>query len=106
MHGISPMHVEVLNFCTNQIELFKNQYIYPDCEIPGVVALKVYKTVMGEFRNRDKYIKDDYRFAKQFKKINPTKLAHMWAEKEMSNLKRLKKCGINAPRVIMLRKHI
>ena len=87
-------------------EVFQEKYIYPDEDLPKNVCLKVYKTVMGEFRNRDKYIREDFRFKKQFKNVNPVKLAHMWAEKECSNLKRLKRCGLPAPSSVMLRKHV
>jgi len=94
----------VLHAEANTIPQEKTNYVTKN--IPSSVALKIYKTVMGEFRNRDKYIKNDYRFKKQFHKVNPTKLAHMWAEKEESNLKRLVKHGIPAPQPILLKKHI
>ena len=57
--------------------------------VPKEVALKVYKTTLNEFKTRDKYIKDDHRFKARFKKQNPRKVIHLWAEKEMRNLKRL-----------------
>ena len=59
-----------------------------DRAIPPEVAIKVFKTTLNEFKNRDKYIKDDYRFKQRFRKQNPRKVIHMWAEKEMHNLKR------------------
>ena len=51
-------------------------------------AVKVFKTTLNEFKNRDRYIKDDYRFKARFGKQNPRKVVRMWAEKEMHNLKR------------------
>jgi len=74
--------------------------------IPENIAIKVFKTVMSEFKNRDKYIADDYRFQERFKKINHKKLAYLWAEKEMRNLERLNTAGIACPEVVLLRKHI
>ena len=50
--------------------------------------MKVFKTTLNKFKNRDRYIKDDYRFKARFSKQNPRKVVRMWAEKEMHNLKR------------------
>lgn len=56
--------------------------------VPSECAIKVFKTTLNEFKNRDKYIKDDYRFKDRFSKLNPRKIIRMWAEKEMHNLTR------------------
>lgn len=56
--------------------------------IPAECALKVFKTTLNEFKTRDRYIKDDYRFKERFSKQNPRKFVRLWAEKEMHNLKR------------------
>ncbi|XP_029109166.1 serine/threonine-protein kinase RIO3 isoform X2 [Scleropages formosus] len=77
-----------------------------DNPVPAECVLKVFKTTLNEFRNRDKYIKDDYRFKDRFSKLNPRKIIRMWAEKEMHNLSRMKKAGIPCPEVIILKKHI
>jgi RIO kinase 3 len=69
-------------------------------------AIKVFKTSLNEFKTRDKYIKEDYRFKDRFSKQNPRKVIHMWAEKEMHNLSRMAKAGIPCPKVIVLKKHI
>merc|ERR1711881_516285 len=66
--------------------------------IPENIAIKVFKTTMGEFRHRDKYIADDYRFHDRFKKLNSKKLAYLWAEKECRNLERLENARIPSPR--------
>lgn len=52
------------------------------------MVLKVFKTTLNEFKNRDRYIKDDYRFIDRFSKLNPRKIIRLWAEKEMHNLSR------------------
>lgn len=54
--------------------------------VPDEVVLKVFKTTLNEFKNRDRYIKDDYRFKDRFSKLNPRKIIRLWAEKEMHNL--------------------
>ncbi|XP_035269294.1 serine/threonine-protein kinase RIO3 [Anguilla anguilla] len=77
-----------------------------DKAVPGECVLKVFKTTLNEFKNRDKYIKDDYRFKDRFSKLNPRKVIRMWAEKEMHNLARMKKAGILCPEVVILKKHI
>ncbi|XP_005990813.1 serine/threonine-protein kinase RIO3 [Latimeria chalumnae] len=74
--------------------------------VPEECAIKVYKTTLNEFKNRDKYIKDDYRFKERFSKLNPRKVIRLWAEKEMHNLIRMQKAEIACPEVIVLKKHI
>ncbi|XP_056593585.1 serine/threonine-protein kinase RIO3 [Triplophysa dalaica] len=74
--------------------------------VPQECVLKVFKTTLNEFKNRDKYIKDDYRFKDRFGKLNPRKIIRLWAEKEMHNLTRIKKAGIACPEVVILKKHI
>lgn len=56
--------------------------------VPDEVVLKVFKTTLNEFKNRDRYIKDDYRFIDRFSKLNPRKVIRLWAEKELHNLTR------------------
>ncbi|XP_042299308.1 serine/threonine-protein kinase RIO3-like [Sceloporus undulatus] len=74
--------------------------------VPSECAIKVFKTTLNEFKNRDKYIKDDYRFKDRFSKLNPRKIIRMWAEKEMHNLTRMQKAGIPCPEVVNLKKHV
>lgn len=79
---------------------------YPDLVVPKECAIKVFKTTLNEFKTRDKYIEADYRFRNRFSKQNPRKIVHMWAEKEMHNMKRMQKIGMNCPEVVLLKKHI
>lgn len=79
---------------------------YPDLDVPRECAIKVFKTTLNEFKTRDKYIEADYRFKDRFSKQNPRKIVHMWAEKEMHNMMRLQKIGLNCPDMICLKKHI
>uniref|UniRef100_A0AAY5KFD3 Serine/threonine-protein kinase RIO3 n=1 Tax=Esox lucius TaxID=8010 RepID=A0AAY5KFD3_ESOLU len=77
-----------------------------DKAVPNECVLKVFKTTLNEFKNRDKYIKDDYRFKDRFSKLNPRKVIRLWAEKEMHNLARMKNADIPCPEVVVLKKHI
>ncbi|CAG9824592.1 unnamed protein product [Phaedon cochleariae] len=75
-------------------------------ESPKECAIKVFKTTLSEFKQRDKYIKDDHRFKDRIGKQTARKTVHIWAEKEMANLMRLKKAGILCPQVVTLKKHV
>lgn len=61
---------------------------------------------MAEFKQREKYIRDDYRFKDRIGKQRVRKTIHLWAEKEMRNLLRLQKAGIPCPDVVTLKRHI
>jgi len=74
--------------------------------VPKECAIKVFKTTLNEFKTRDKYIRDDYRFKDRFGKQNPRKIIHMWAEKELHNLMKMAKGGIRVPDVVVLKKHV
>ncbi|XP_030036490.2 serine/threonine-protein kinase RIO3 [Manduca sexta] len=79
---------------------------FPDLVVPKECAIKIFKTTLNEFKTRDKYIEADYRFKDRFSKQNPRKIVHMWAEKEMHNMMRLQKIGINCPEMVCLKKHV
>ncbi|KPJ02494.1 Serine/threonine-protein kinase RIO3 [Papilio xuthus] len=79
---------------------------FPDLVVPKECAIKVFKTTLNEFKTRDKYIEADYRFKDRFSKQNPRKIVHMWAEKEMHNMMRIQKIGLNCPEMVCLKKHI
>ncbi len=77
-----------------------------ELNVPKECAIKIFKTTLNEFKQRDRYIKDDYRFKDRFSKQNNRTVINMWAEKEMHNLMKMQKFGINCPDVVMLKKHI
>ncbi|GFX21780.1 hypothetical protein TNCV_2310591, partial [Trichonephila clavipes] len=81
---------------------------YPEEEstIPVEYAIKIFKTSLNEFKQRDQYIRDDYRFKNRLTKQNPQKVIHIWAEKEMRNLQRMKEANIPCPEMIALKKHV
>ncbi len=72
----------------------------------GECALKIYKTSILIFKDRDKYVTGEFRFRHGYSKHNPRKMVRLWAEKEMRNLTRLHSNGIHCPRPIMLRSHV
>lgn len=69
-------------------------------------AIKVYKTSILVFKDREKYVSGEFRFRHGYSKSNPRKMVKLWAEKEMRNLRRLRDAGIYAPNPIMLRSHV
>ncbi|XWS51412.1 hypothetical protein CRYUN_Cryun12cG0174000 [Craigia yunnanensis] len=70
------------------------------------LAIKVYKTSILVFKDRDRYVQGDYRFRYGYCKHNPRKMVKTWAEKEMRNLMRLKAAGIRCPTPLLLRLHV
>ncbi|XP_053665359.1 serine/threonine-protein kinase RIO3 [Anopheles marshallii] len=73
---------------------------------PKEVAIKVFSTTLNEFKQRDRYIKDDFRFAGRFSKQNARTVINMWAEKELRNLNRIQRVGILCPKIVALRKNV
>ncbi|QSL65682.1 hypothetical protein MERGE_002995 [Pneumocystis wakefieldiae] len=69
-------------------------------------AIKVYKTSILIFKNRDRYVSGEYRFRHNYSRHNPRKKVKLWAEKEMRNLKRLYQAGIPCPEPLYLRMHV
>jgi RIO kinase 1 len=102
-------------------------------EVAGTeMAVKIYKTSILVFKDRDRYVSGEFRFRKGYCKSNPRKMVKLWAEKEMRNYSRYcrlgwvalgwvacrlvdwKSCmayrlytaGIRCPKPILLRQHI
>ncbi|XP_022994310.1 serine/threonine-protein kinase RIO1-like isoform X1 [Cucurbita maxima] len=69
-------------------------------------AVKIYKTSVLVFKDRDRYVQGDYRFRHGYCRHNPRKMVKTWAEKEMRNLMRLKAAGIRCPTPLLLRLHV
>ena len=66
-------------------------------------AIKIYKTSILVFKDRDKYVTGEFRFRSGYGKKNPRKMVRTWAEKEMRNLTRLYNEGIPCPKPTLLR---
>lgn len=69
-------------------------------------AIKVYKTSILVFKDREKYVSGEFRFRHGYSKSNPRKMVKLWAEKEMRNLRRLRDAGLRAPEPLLLRSHV
>jgi RIO kinase 1 len=69
-------------------------------------AIKIYKTSILIFKDRDRYVSGEFRFRSGYSKSNPRKMVKLWAEKEARNLKRLHSVGIPVPRPLLLRLHV
>jgi RIO kinase 1 len=52
------------------------------------LAVKVYKTSILVFKDRDRYVTGEFRFRRGYAKHNPRKMVRLWAEKEYRNLTR------------------
>lgn len=76
---------------------------YP--KITKEVAVKIFSTTLNEFKQRERYIKDDFRFKGNLKQ-NSRNIINLWCEKEFHNLNRLAKAGILCPQPIVFKKHI
>ncbi|RNF09234.1 RIO kinase 1 [Trypanosoma rangeli] len=68
-------------------------------------AVKVFKTSILVFKDREKYVAGEFRF-QRYCKSNPRKMVRTWAEKEARNLNRLQDGGVLAPAVKLLRQHV
>ncbi|EFJ52760.1 RIO kinase [Volvox carteri f. nagariensis] len=85
----------------------KEANVYHASGADGVdLAIKIYKTSILVFKDRDRYVSGDYRFRNGYCRSNPRKMVKMWAEKEMRNLMRLRAAGINSPQPLQLRLHV
>lgn len=69
-------------------------------------AIKVYKTSILVFKDRDKYVTGEFRFKHGYNKNNNRAMVKVWAEKEMRNLRRIYSSGIPCPEPIHLRLHV
>ncbi|KAI1484682.1 RIO1 family-domain-containing protein [Biscogniauxia mediterranea] len=80
---------------------------YPDINGPPVHrAIKVYKTAILSFKDRERYITGEHRFKSGADKGNSRKMVKLWAEKEFRNLRRIHAAGIPCPEPIHLKLHV
>ncbi|CAI0627629.1 unnamed protein product [Linum tenue] len=97
----------VFNDINGCISTGKEANVYHASKSDGQeLAIKVYKTSVLVFKDRDRYVQGDYRFRFGYCKHNPRKMVKTWAEKEMRNLLRLKAAGIRCPTPYLLRLHV
>ncbi|GAA5838639.1 hypothetical protein JCM11251_003250 [Rhodosporidiobolus azoricus] len=70
------------------------------------LALKIYKTSILVFKDRDRYVTGEFRFKGGYARSNPRKMVRLWAEKEMRNLKRMRGAGLRVPEAIEVRENV
>ena len=71
------------------------------------LAVKIYKTSILVFKDRQRYVDGEHRFRNGYSKgKNPRKMVQLWAEKELRNYKRLVACGVRAPRPVLLKGNV
>lgn len=73
---------------------------------PSHRAIKVYKTSILVFKDRDKYVTGEHRFRGGYNKSSNRAMVKVWAEKEMRNLRRLYAAGVPCPEPVYLRLHV
>ncbi|KAJ3499289.1 hypothetical protein NLG97_g452 [Lecanicillium saksenae] len=73
---------------------------------PTQRAIKVYKTAILVFKDRERYITGEHRFKGGFDKGNNRKMVKLWAEKEYRNLRRIHSAGIPCPEPLALKLHV
>ncbi|KAI0259799.1 RIO1 family-domain-containing protein [Gloeopeniophorella convolvens] len=70
------------------------------------LALKIYKTSILIFKDRDRYVTGEHRFRRGYSRRNPRKMVRLWAEKELRNLRRLRAAGIPCPEPLEVRENV
>lgn len=71
---------------------FSTMEPYPEGTPYREYAVKIFKTSILVFKDRERYVAGEYRFRNGHCKGNPRKMVKLWAEKEVRNLKRLSLC--------------
>jgi len=69
-------------------------------------AIKIYKTSILVFKDRDKYVAGEHRWRRGYCKSNPRKMVKVWAEKELRNYRRIHQAGLPCPTPILLKSNI
>ncbi|AET39775.1 protein kinase RIO1 Ecym_4763 [Eremothecium cymbalariae DBVPG len=70
-------------------------------------AIKIYKTSILVFKDRERYVDGEFRFRNSRSQHNPRKMIKIWAEKEFRNLKRIYHTGvISCPKPIEIKSNV
>ena len=83
-----------------------NVYHASNIEKDRELAVKIFKTSILVFKDRERYVAGEFRFRKGYKKHNPRKMVKLWAEKEMRNLKRLQAAQIPSPNPVFIKNNV
>ena len=89
----------------------KEALVFHACDMnepDKLFAVKIYKTMVLDFKDREEYISGEFRFRFRGKgqRTNPHKLIKDWAEKEFRNYKRLETEKIRCPKALYLKHNV
>ncbi|KZO96873.1 RIO1-domain-containing protein [Calocera viscosa TUFC12733] len=98
--------VEEINGCISTGKEANVYHATTPSNPPCHLALKIYKTSILVFKDRDRYVTGEHRFRHGYSRKNPRKMVRLWAEKEMRNLKRLWTAGVRSPEPIEVRENV
>lgn len=79
---------------------------HPRTDAKGSLALKIYKTSILVFKDRDRYVTGEFRFRLGYARSNPRKMVRLWAEKELRNLRRLEENKVRCPSAVEVRANV
>ncbi|XP_078168539.1 uncharacterized protein LOC144563046 [Carex rostrata] len=97
----------VFNEMNGCISTGKEANVYHATKADGQeLAIKINRTSVLVFKNRDRYVEGDYRLRHGYCKHNPREMVKSWAKKEMRNLLRMKAAGIRCPTPLLIRLHV
>lgn len=100
------INADVLTTLNGAISTGKESVVFHATHNEREYAVKIFKTTLNEFKNRQRYVEGEHRFRSQHKRQNPRRLIRLWAEKELRNLKRCQNAGIRCPEALLLKKHV
>lgn len=69
-------------------------------------AIKIYKTSILVFKDRERYVEGEFRFRHGHCKGNPRKMIKLWAEKEFRNLKRIQQSKVQCPEPLLVKSNV
>jgi RIO kinase 1 len=67
------------------------------------VAVKVFKTSILSFKDRERYVAGEFRFRQGYNRSSNRKMVQQWCEKEYRNLLRLREAGVPAPAALIVK---
>ncbi|CCD67367.1 Serine/threonine-protein kinase RIO1 [Caenorhabditis elegans] len=84
----------------------KEANVYHATGTDNDLAIKIYKTSILTFKDRERYVTGEFRYRHGYCKSNPRKMVAVWAEKEMRNLARMHEVGLPVPKPHLLKGHV
>lgn len=108
MHGCVSTGKEANVYLANgRCKEFSTLEMIPEGEPDLEFAIKIFKTSILIFKDRERYVSGEFRFRSGHCKGNPRKMVKQWAEKEVRNLKRIRMSGkIYAPWPYFLKNNV